>query len=84
MLSNFLQNMTDLVLSIPTNLVILLIICLLLKFFLNWSLKDCIKVIVGYALIMVILSFFGITMPSFITIFNYIKAWIIKIVNKIW
>ena len=84
MLSGLLENMKNLALSMPTNLVILVVICVLLKIFAKYKFKDCIKVIVGYLLICVLLSFFGLTMPSFITIFNWIKALAIKIWTAIW
>lgn len=84
MLSGFLQNMTNLALSMPTNLVILFIICLILKIFARYSWMDCVKVIIGYMLLCVIFSLFGLTMPSFITIFNWIKAIVLKIWYAIW
>lgn len=84
MLSGLLENMKNLALSMPTNMVILLVICLLLKIFAKYKWTDCIKVIVGYLLLCVILSFFGLTMPSFITIFNWVKAIAIKLWKWIW
>lgn len=84
MLSSLLVNMKNLALSMPTNMVILVVICLLLKIFAKYTFRDCIKVIVGYLLLCVVLSFFGLTMPSFITIFNWIKAIAIQVWNFIW
>ena len=84
MLSTILNNMYQLLLSMPVNLVILLIICIILKLVAKLTIKDCLKVVVGYLLICILLGFFGITMPSFITIFNWIKEVAVKIWNAIW
>jgi len=84
MISSILYNMQNLAMSMPTNIIILVIICILLKFFMQYTIKDCIKVIIGYLLLAVLLSFFGITMPSFITIGRYIKAIALQIWKIIW
>lgn len=84
MLSNIVNNMYQLLLSMPVNIAILVVICILLKIFAKYTLKDCIKVIIGYLLVCVLLGFFGITMPSFITVFKWIKEIAIKIWTAIW
>lgn len=84
MLSNIVNNMYQLLLSMPVNIAILVVICILLKIFAKYTFKDCIKVIIGYLLVCVLLGFFGITMPSFITVFKWIKEIAIKIWTAIW
>lgn len=84
MVSSFLDKLYNLALSMPTNIVILVVICLLLVLFAKYTLKDCLKVVIGYLLICFILSMFGITMPTFVQIFNWIKAVCIKIYEAIW
>lgn len=66
-------------LSIPTNLVILLIICVIMKA-MGKKWMDCVRLIVAYLFIGLLLSMFGITMPNFIEIgtwlgglFNQVK-----------
>ena len=84
MLSNIVNNMYQLLLSMPVNIAILVVICILLKIFAKYTFKDCIKVIIGYLLVCVLLGFFGITMPSFITVFNWLKELAIKVWTAIW
>lgn len=84
MIRNLLENMKNLALSMPTNMVILAVICLVLKLFFRYTWTDCIKVIIGYLLLCVLLGFFGFTMPSFITIFYWCKAIFMQIWQIIW
>lgn len=77
-------NMYALMLSMPTNMAILLIIYALLMIFAHYSLMDCVKVVFSYLLLCVLLGLFGITMPSFLTIFAYIKAIFMKLWAILW
>jgi hypothetical protein len=52
--------------------------------FAKYTIKDCLKIIIGYMLIVILLSFFGITLPSFITVFNWIKEIAVKIWTALW
>lgn len=72
MVNTIVANMVAFLKSTPTNVVILVIICLIMKFGLKKSWKDCGKVILVYALVGVLLGIFGICMPDFLTIGNWI------------
>lgn len=84
MISTILNNLYAFALSMPTNMIILFIICLIMKVVFKRTIGDCIKVIIGYLLIGVLLSLFGITMPSFLTIGTWIVNTIKTIFNKFW
>lgn len=79
MVSTILNNLIAFAMSMPTNLIILLVICLIMKV-LGRTIGDCIKVILGYLLIGLLLSFFGITMPSFLQI----GQWIVNVAKSLW
>ena len=70
--STIVANMIACAKSMPTNMLILVIICLIMKVALKKSTKDCIRVIIGYLLIGVLLGICGISMPDFITIGHWI------------
>ena len=74
MVSTVLNNLLAFAASMPTNMVILVLICLILHFLFGYSIKSCIKVIIGYLLIGLLLGLFGITMPSFLAIGQYIAG----------
>lgn len=73
MISTILTNLAAFAMSMPTNIIILIIICLIMKVA-GKTISDCVKVIIGYCLIGLLLGIFGITMPSFLTIGNWIKS----------
>lgn len=79
MISTLLSNLAAFAMSMPTNMIILLVVCLIMKV-LGKTIADCIKVIVGYLLIGLLLSFFGITMPSFLAI----GTWIVETAKALW
>lgn len=79
MVSTILNNLIAFGMSMPTNLIILIIICLIMKVA-GKTISDCIKVIIGYLLIGLLLSFFGITMPSFLQI----GRWIVSVAKSLW
>lgn len=74
MLQTILANMIEFGKSMPTNLVILTLVCIVMKFAMKKSWKDCAKVVIVYLVIGVLLGMFGLCMPDFVTIFNWIKA----------
>ena len=84
MISALLQNLYAFAVSIPTNLVILAIICLIMLVLFKKSVKDCLRVIIGYLLIGLLLGMFGITMPSLITMGNWVKTNFMSLWNDIW
>ena len=84
MISALLQNLWAFALSMPTNMVILIIICLIMKCVFKAKWGDCIRVIVGYLLIGLLLAIFGITMPSFIVIGRAIADKAKEIFGSLW
>lgn len=77
MVQTIIANMIAFGKSMPTNMLVLVIICLIMKLGMKKSWKDCFKVIAVYLLIGVLLGMVGICMPDFLTIFRWIK-------NAIW
>ena len=73
----FLSRMMAFMLSVPINLIIIGVICLLLKFIGKLTVKDILKAFVGYFLICFIFALFGLTLPSIPAIANYIKELVI-------
>lgn len=80
MVSTILNNLIAFAMSMPTNMIILLIICLIMKVLLKKSIGDCVRVIIGYLLIGLLLGIFGVTMPSFLDIGH----WIVNTVKSLW
>lgn len=66
------QNMIAFAKSMPTNIVILVIICAIMCLC-GKKLKDCVKLIVIYLLAGVLLGIFGIRVPNFLEIADYVK-----------
>lgn len=79
MIQTILANMVAFAKSMPTNMLIIVIICLIMKVALKKSVKDCLRVVVGYLLIGVLLGVFGIVMPDFLTI----GTWIANVIKSI-
>lgn len=79
-LSTILNNLIAFAVSMPTNLVILLIICLIMTFVFKKSIMDCVRVIIGYVLIGFLLGLVGINMPSFLAI----GRWIVNTFKTLW
>lgn len=79
MMSTILSNLVAFAMSMPTNIIILIIVCLIMKV-LGKSVMQCVKVIVGYLLIGLLLGIFGITMPSFLAI----GQWIVDVAKSLW
>ena len=68
MISTVLNNLLAFAASMPTNMVILVLICIIMYFLFGSSIKSCLKVVVGYIIIGFLLGLCGITMPSFLAI----------------
>ena len=79
MISTILNNLIAFGLSMPTNMIILIVICLIMKL-LGKTIADCIKIIFGYLFIGLLLGIFGITMPNFMTI----GTWLANILKSLW
>jgi hypothetical protein len=79
MISTILSNLVAFAMSMPTNIIILIIVCLIMKV-LGKSVMQCVKVIAGYLLIGLLLGIFGITMPSFLAI----GQWIVDVAKSLW
>jgi hypothetical protein len=84
MLSTILNNLTAFALSMPTNMIILFIICLIMKVVFKRSVSDCVRVIIGYLLIGLLLGIFGIHMPNLMTVGKWIVAFVKTVWEKIW
>ena len=79
MLSTIVANMVAFGKSMPTNMIIILIIVLIMKFVFKKKTMECVKVVIGYLLIGVLLGIFGICMPDFLTI----GQWIANLIKSI-
>ena len=79
MISAILTNLWAFALSMPTNMIILVVVSLIMKV-LGRSTKDCIKVILCYILAGMLLSLVGITMPNFLVI----GTWIANLLKSVW
>lgn len=84
MISTILANLYAFALSMPLNMIIIILICIFMKVVLKRSIMDCIRVIIGYLLVGVILALFGITMPDFATIGNWIAGFFNGVFHKVW
>lgn len=80
MISTIINNLIAFAMSMPTNMIILLIICLIMKVLFKKSIMDCVRLIIGYLLIGLLLGIFGITMPSFLQI----GQWAVDTAKSLW
>lgn len=80
MIHKFLENLIAFAKSMPTNMLILVIICLIMKLGFKKSWKDCVRVILVYLLIGLLLGIFGYNMPNFLDIGH----WIAREVKSLW
>ena len=80
MLSTILENIKDFALSMPTNMIILFVVCLLLRVCFKKPIGFCVRVIIGYLLIGFLLGCFGFNMPNIITV----GKWIVEQAKTIW
>lgn len=79
-LSALVSNLIAFAVSMPTNMVILFIICLIMKCLFKKTIRDCLRVVFGYLLIGLLLGIFGITMPSFLAI----GQWCVNTFKTLW
>lgn len=79
MIQTLLANLWQFALSMPTNIIILVLICAVMMLSKKFKFRDCVKVIVAYLAIGLLLGIFGITMPSFISI----GKWLVNLVKTI-
>lgn len=80
MVSTLLENLARLVVSMPTNMIILFVILAILHFLCNVKIKDCLKIAVGYILIVFLCGLFGFSLPGLLDI----GKWIVATVQSIW
>jgi len=83
MISTILENLWAFAISMPTNMVILIIICVIMKLC-KAKIRDCVAVILGYLFIGLLLAMFGITMPSFLVIGRWLADLVKSIFEDIW
>ena len=72
MITQILNNLVNFVLSVPINLVIIGVVCLILKLT-GKSFKSIIRVFVGYFLICLVLSILGLSLPSIPALIIWLK-----------
>lgn len=84
MISKILENLYAFALSMPTNMIILLVICLIMKVVFKRSIMDCVRVIIGYLLIGLLLGIFGINMPNFMTLGRWFVTNAKDFWSKVW
>lgn len=73
MIEQLLDNLVAFAISIPTNLIILLIICvIMLACGKKWT--DCLRLIIIYLFAGLLLGIFGIRMPNFVEIGHWIAG----------
>lgn len=84
MITTILQNLWQFAISMPTNLIIILIICIIMKVCFKKKTKDCVYFVLGYLAIGLLLGIFGITMPSFLSIGRWIANGIKTVFQGIW
>ena len=73
MITTFANNFMAFILSVPINLIIIGIVCLILKIA-GKTAKTVLKVFFGYFLICFLLSLLGLSLPSIPAIFNWLRA----------
>lgn len=78
--SKIINNLIAFGLSMPTNVVILILICIIMKCLFKASTKDCINLIIAYLVIGLILGMCGITMPSFLAL----GQWAAGVIKALW
>lgn len=84
MVSTILNNLYAFALSMPTNMIIMLVIALIMKVLLKRSIGDCVRVLIGYLLIGFLLGIFGINMPNLMTVGKWIAEHAKAFFGSIW
>lgn len=81
MLADLGKNLLAFIASVPINLVIILVICIVLKLF-GVRIIDLIKIVIAYFVICFILSLLGLSLPSIPALLKWIKDVIVQIYNS--
>lgn len=84
MLSTVLENLKNYALAIPTNLVIIGVVCLFMVIVLKKSVGTCLRLVAGYFIIAFLLGLFGLNMPSIVTCWNWLVDKLTTLWNYIW
>ncbi len=84
MISTIVDNLYAFALSMPTNMIIMLVIALIMKVLLKRSIGDCVRVIIGYLLIGFLLGIFGINMPNLMTVGRWIADTFKGVFGNLW
>ncbi len=79
MVQTLLEGLKNFALAAPTNLFIVIIVVLIMKFAFKAKTRDCIYVVVAYLLIGFLLTLFGVKIPSFLAI----GKWFVKLFKSI-
>lgn len=78
--SKIINNLIAFGISMPTNIVILILICIIMKCLFKASTKDCGCLILVYLVIGLFLGMCGITMQSFLAI----GQWVAGVIKALW
>ena len=81
MLADLGKNLLAFIASVPINLVIILVICIVLKLF-GVRIIDLIKIVIAYFVICFILSLLGLSLPSIPALLKWIKDVVVQIYNS--
>ena len=81
MLADLGKNLLAFIASVPINLVIILVICIVLKLF-GVRIVDLIKIVIAYFIIFLILSLLGLSLPSIPALLKWIKDVVVQIYNS--
>lgn len=81
MLADLGKNLLAFIASVPINLVIILVICIVLKLF-GVRIVDLIKIVIAYFVICFILSLLGLSLPSIPALLKWIKDVIVSIYHS--
>lgn len=80
MITSFLNNLIAFIASVPINLIIIGVVCLILKM-MGRPFSTIVRAFTGYFLLCFLFSLFGLTMPSIPAIFNWCKDVLFMIIN---
>lgn len=81
MLADLGKNLLAFIASVPINLIIILVICIVLKLF-GVRIIDLIKIVIAYFVICLILSLLGLSLPSIPALLKWIKDVVVQIYNS--
>ena len=78
MINDFLSNMTEFILSMPINLIIIGVVCIIMRIT-GSTISSLIRLFIGYFCICFILATFGLSLPSIPAVIK----WCIELFNQI-